>query len=390
MTHTQEAEPLDRILEQRCEQAGLSRIADKVIAGERLDFDDGVALFQAEDLNAVGALANRVRRSLHGERTYFNVNQHINYTNICNKLCKFCAFQRLPGQEGAYCMTPGSVADEIRKRLNEPVTEVHLVAGIYPKLDYDYYLDLLRAVKQARPEIHVKAFTMVEIHEIQRVADVPLDQLFAELKEAGLDSLPGGGAEIFAERVHLEIFPLKIGAERWLEIARAAHAAGVRSNCTMLYGHIETLEERVDHLQRLRALQDETGGFQTFIPLSFHPDNSEMSEIPAPTAHDDLRSIAVSRLFLDNVPHIKAYWVMLGIPTAQMALNFGADDLDGTVTQERIYHDAGATTPMALSREMLCQLIAEAGFEPVERDTLYNVVWSGAGSAATQPDELPA
>lgn len=369
------------LIERRAATVGLADVWEKVHTEQRLSFEDGVRLFEHEDLALIGAMADHVRRRRHGELAYFNINQHINYTNLCNKLCKFCAFQRLPGQEGAYCMSPEEAAAEIRKKLHEPVTEVHMVAGIWPKLEYSYYLELLRAVKAARPSIHIKAFTMVEIEEIQRVSKKPLDQLYAELKEAGLDSLPGGGAEIFADRVHQEIFPLKIGADRWLELAGAAHRAGLRTNCTMLYGHIETLGERVDHMERLRALQDETGGFQTFIPLSFHPDNTEMDDIPAPTAHDDLRTIAVSRLFLDNIPHVKAYWIMLGIPTAQMALNYGADDIDGTVTQERIYHDAGAQTPQELSRQDLVQLIADAGFEPVERDTLYNVV---------KAEEIPA
>lgn len=358
----------------RAKDSGIADLAEKVFASERLTFDDGVRLFQTDDLQCIGALADFDRRRRHGDRVYFNINQHINYTNICNKLCKFCAFQRLPNQEGAYCMSPAEAAVEIEKRLSDPVTEVHMVAGIYPKLDYAYYKDLLRTVKAARPSIHIKAFTMVEIHEIQRVSGLPLDQMFAELKEAGLDSLPGGGAEIFAERVHKEIFHLKIGADRWLELARAAHTAGLRTNCTMLYGHIETIEERVDHMERLRALQDDTGGFQTFIPLAFHPDNSEMSHLPAPTAHDDLRTMATARLFLDNISHMKAYWIMLGIPVAQLALNYGADDLDGTVTRERIYHDAGATTPEAMSRDDLCQLIEDAGFKAVERDTLYRIV----------------
>ena len=363
-----------KLIARRAAGVGLSDIWEKVEASERLSVADGLRLYEHDDLSLIGAMGDHVRRRLHGDRAYFNVNQHINYTNLCNKLCKFCAFQRLPGQDGAYCMTPDEAADEIRKRLDDPVTEVHMVAGVWPQLDYGYFLDLLRAVKAARPSIHIKAFTMVEIEEIQRVAKKPLEEVFADLMEAGLDSLPGGGAEIFAERVHRALFPLKIGADRWLEIAGTAHKAGLRTNCTMMYGHIETLEERVDHLDRLRTLQDETGGFQTLIPLSFHPDNTEMDDIKAPTAHDDLRNIAVSRLFLDNIPHIKAYWIMLGVPTAQMALNFGADDIDGTVTQERIYHDAGAQTPQALSRPDLVQLIADAGFVPVERDTLYNVV----------------
>ena len=354
---------MNAILRERSKRAGILQISDSILAGERISAEDALRLFACEDLSLVGALADQVRRRKHGDVTFYNINQHINYTNICNKLCRFCAFQRLPKDADAYCMTPEQAADEIRQRLSEPVTEVHVVAGIYPRLKYEYYLDLLRAIKQARPSIHIKAFTMVEIEEIQRVATKPLHQVFA-----------GGGAEIFAERVHQELFPNKIGGERWLEIARAAHQAGLRTNCTMLYGHVETVEERVDHLDRLRNLQDETGGFQTFIPLAFHPENTELDAIKAPTAHADLRTLAISRLFLDNLEHIKAYWVMLGLPVAQMALNFGADDLDGTVTHERIYHDAGATTPQALSRQDLHRLITDAGFRPVQRDTLYNVI----------------
>lgn len=333
-----------------------------------------MALYRSRDLNALGGLANYVREKKHGNAAYFNTNQHINYTNICNKLCKFCAFQRLPKQEGAYSMSPEQAASRIRDFLDQPITEVHMVAGIDPKLPYSYYLDLLRAVKQARPSIHIKAFTMVEIEEIQRQARKPLDEVFADLKEAGLGSLPGGGAEIFAERVHQELFPLKIGGDRWLEIAKTAHRNGLRSNCTMLYGHIETIEERVDHLIRLREAQDETGGFQTFIPLSFHPDNTEMAEIPRPTGFDDLQNLAVGRLMLDNIPHIKAYWIMLGIPVAQIGLSFGADDIDGTVVEEKIYHDAGAKTPQGLTRSDLLKLIRAAGRVPIERDTLYQVV----------------
>ena len=362
------------LLEKLLGRAGLRRVGEKVLGGERLSFEDGVSLYHSRELNALGALANWVRERLHGNAAYFNTNQHINYTNICNKLCRFCAFQRLPGEEGAYVMTPEEVAGKIREHLDEPVTEVHMVAGIDPKLPYSYYLGLLRAVKAARPSIHIKAFTMVEIEEIQRQARKPLEEVFAELKDAGLGSLPGGGAEIFAERVHRAIFPLKIGAERWLEIAKAAHRCGLKSNCTMLYGHIETVEERVDHLIRLREAQDETGGFQTYIPLSFHPDNTELAEVPAPTGFDDLQALAVGRLMLDNIPHVKAYWIMLGVPIAQIGLSFGADDIDGTVVEEKIYHEAGARTPQSLRREDLVKLIRAAGRVPVERDTLYNVV----------------
>ncbi|MGB0332404.1 MAG: radical SAM protein, partial [Planctomycetota bacterium] len=254
--------------------AGIGDIAERVFAGERLSREDGVRLYGA-DLHAVGALANWVRERKHGDLTYFNVNQHINYTNVCNKLCRFCAFQRLPGQEGAYVMKPEEVAEKIRAQLDEPVTEVHMVAGIYPKLPYEYYLDILRAVKEVRPAIHIKAFTMIELMQIARRAKKPLAEVLPELVEAGLGSCPGGGAEVFSDRVRDEGYDKKNTGDEWIDTARTVHQAGLHSNCTMLHGHIETVEERVDHLDRLRLLQDETGGFQTYIPLSVHPDNTE-------------------------------------------------------------------------------------------------------------------
>ena len=369
-------------------RAGLGDVARKVLARERLSLDDGLRLYRA-DLHAVGALANLVRERLHGDRTYFNVNQHVNYTNICNKLCRFCAFQRLPGQAGAYWMTPEEVAAKIEAQLSDPVTEVHMVAGIHPKLEYGYYLDILRAVKRVRPAIHVKAFTMVELDQIAKKAKKPLAEVLPELVAAGLGSVPGGGAEVFADRVHRESYHLKISGDEWLAIARTVHEAGLKSNCTMLHGHIETLEERVDHLDRLRRLQDETGGFQTYIPLSFHPENSEMSDVPGPTAVDELREIAVGRLLLDNIPHIKAYWILMDIPIAQTALSFGADDVDGTVVEEKIYHEAGATTPQKVQRAELVQWIRDAGRVPVERDTLYNVVWSEDETLAKAGEHAP-
>jgi aminodeoxyfutalosine synthase len=247
---------------------------------------------------------------------------------------------------------------------------------VWPKIPYEYYLELLRAVKAARPSIHVKAFTMVELDQIAKVAKKPLEVVLEELEAAGLGSVPGGGAEVFSERVRAETYHLKISGDEWLAIARKVHRAGLRSNCTMLHGHIETVEERVDHLDRLRRLQDETGGFQTYIPLSFHPENSEMADVPGPTAVDELREIALGRLMLDNVPHIKAYWILMDVPIAQLALSYGADDVDGTVVEEHIYHDAGATTPQHVQRAELIQWILDAGRVPVERDTLYNVVWS--------------
>ena len=359
----------------RAERAGLGEIAAKVFNSERLSREDGLLLYRAPDLHLVGALANHVRERLHGDRAYFNVNQHINYTNICNKLCRFCAFQRLPRQEGAYVMSPEVIAEKIREQLHEPVTEVHMVAGIHPKLDYDYYLNILRAVKETRPSIHIKGFTMIELMQIAHVAGKPLAEVLPELIEAGPGSCPGGGAEVFADRVHEEGYHLKNTGDQWIETARTVHEAGLRSNCTMLHGHIETIEERIDHLDRLRLLQDETGGLQTYIPLSFHPENTEWSHLPGPTALDELREIAVGRLMLDNIPHVKSYWIMLGIPIAQLALSYGSDDVDGTVVEERIYHDAGATTPQEVKRAELIQWIRDAGREPVERDTLYNVIW---------------
>ena len=271
-------------------------------------------------------------------------------------------------------MTPEDVGGKIAAQLAEPITEVHIVGGVWPKLEYSYYLDVLRAAKKARPSIHVKAFTMVEIDEIARVAKKPLAEVLVELREAGLDSCPGGGAEIFAKRVHEAGYRRKIDGEQWLATTKAVHEAGLRSNCTMLFGHIETLEERVDHLDRLRLLQDETGGFQAYIPLAFHPENNEWSHLPGPTALDELREIAVGRLMLDNIDHVKAYWIMLSIPVAQLALSWGADDVDGTVVEERIYHDAGAQTPQEVAREELVQWIRDAGRVPLERDTLYRVV----------------
>lgn len=372
-------------LVRRARAAGLGGVADKVLAGERLSRADGEALYRAGDLHVVGALANHVRERLHGDVAYFNVNQHVNYTNYCNKFCSFCSFDRLPGQPGAYLLTPEEAAQKIREHLDEPVTEVHMVAGVWPRIPYSYYLELLRAVKAARPSIHVKAFTMVELDQIRRVAQKSLPEVLEELKAAGLDSCPGGGAEVFADRVHQAGYHLKITGDEWLGIARQVHQAGLRSNCTMLHGHIETVEEKVDHLDRLRLLQDETGGFQTYIPLSFHPANNEWSALPGPTAADELREIAVGRLMLDNVPHVKAYWILMELGVAQACLAFGADDVDGTVVEEHIYHDAGAETPQRTPRAELIQAIRDAGRVPVERDTLYRVLWSGAAESPSEP-----
>ena len=379
---------MSHAIQSQAAAAGIGDIAERVFAGERLSREDGVRLYGA-DLHAVGALANWVRERKHGDLTYFNVNQHINYTNVCNKLCRFCAFQRLPGQEGAYVMKPEEVAEKIRAQLDEPVTEVHMVAGIYPKLPYEYYLDILRAVKEVRPAIHIKAFTMIELMQIARRAKKPLAEVLPELVEAGLGSCPGGGAEVFSDRVRDEGYDKKNTGDEWIDTARIVHQAGLHSNCTMLHGHIETVEERVDHLHRLRLLQDETGGFQTYIPPSFHPDNTAWSHLPGPTALEELREIAVSRLLLDNIDHIKAYWIMLSIPVAQMALAYGADDVDGTVVEEKIYHEAGATTPQQVLRAELVQWIRDAGRIPVERDTIYNVLWSADEALAPVGETAP-
>ena len=359
----------------RVRAAGLADVAEKLTAGERLDAADGLRLFEARDLLAVGALANRERERRHGGRTYFNYNIRIEATNVCVASCLFCAFARLkPGDADAYTLSLQQAWDKLRARAHQPLTEVHVVNGLHPDLPFSYYTDLLRGFKRIRPDIHLKCFTAVEIAFFADLYGMTDAQVLRELMAAGLDSLPGGGAEVFATRVRQKICHDKCDGDRWLAIHRTAHQLGMRSNVTMLYGHIETFEERVDHMLRARALQDETGGFQAFIPLAFHPDNNQMRKLPAPSAADTLRVHAVSRLVLDNIPHVKAFWVATGVDVAQASLWFGVNDLDGTVQEERIYHMAGATSPESLTPEQLRTLIRRAGREPVERDTLYNVV----------------
>jgi aminodeoxyfutalosine synthase len=357
---------------------GLDALADipaKVEARERLSFDDGVRLFNAPDLLAVGWLANRERERRHGAQTFFNHNLRLEATNVCEASCLFCAFARLkPGDPGAYTMTLEQVFAKLRQRAHEPLTEIHIVNGLHPELPFAYYKELLRGLKAIRPDIHLKCFTAVEIAYFADLYAMSDEQVLRELGEAGLDSLPGGGAEIFAARVRRKICHDKCDGDRYIDIHRTAHRLGMRTNVTMLYGHIETMEERVDHILRVRALQDETGGIQAFIPLAFHPDNNQMRKLPPPSASDTLRVHAVARLLLDNVDHVKAYWISSGVEVAQTALWFGADDLDGTVQEETIYHMAGSTTPSALSTGEIEQLIRDAGREPVERDTLYNIV----------------
>jgi aminodeoxyfutalosine synthase len=359
----------------RLVNAGLATIAEKVEAKQRLSFDDGVTLFQSKYLFALGWMANRERERRHGARTYFNHNLRLEATNVCEASCLFCSFARLKeGMPGSQTMSVEQIINKLRQRDDQPVTEVHIVNGLHPGLPFSYYTELLSGLKKVRPGIHLKCFTAVEIAFFADHYGKTDTQVLEELKAAGLDSLPGGGAEIFAPRVRQKICHDKCDGARYLAIHRVAHRLGMRTNVTMLYGHIETIEERVDHLLQTRALQDDTGGLQAFIPLAFHPDNNQMRKLPPPSASDTLKVHAVARLLLDNVDHIKAYWISCGVDVAQTALWFGADDLDGTVQEETIYHMAGSSTPTALSTHDIEQLIWDAGREPIERDTLYNVV----------------
>ena len=368
----------------RIEAAGIADLADKVRAGDRLSLDDGVRLFDCPDLLAVGHLANLERERRHGKRTYYNFNIRLEATNVCVASCLFCSFARLkPGDPESYTLSLEQVLDKLRQRADQPLTEVHVVNGLHPDLPFDYYLDMLRGLRAIRPGIHLKCFTAVEIAFFSDLYKLTDRQVLEQLQLAGLDSLPGGGAEIFAPRVRKKISHDKADADRYLAIHKIAHQMGMRSNVTMLYGHIETHEERVDHMLRARALQDETGGFQAFIPLAFHPDNNQMRKLPAPSAGDTLRVHAVARLMLDNIPHVKAFWIATGVEVAQIALWFGADDLDGTVQEEKIYHMAGARTPEIMTTSAIRRLIRAAGREPVERDTLYNVI-----TGPEAPDEV--
>lgn len=364
------------------QRSTFAKIADKVREGHWLDLDEGVFLYTYPDLLALGSLANEVRERVHGDKTYFNINFHINPTNVCVADCKFCSFARLtPDAPEAYTMTLEQVRQKLVERRGQPVTEIHIVNGLHHDAPWEYYLDILRVLKAERPDIHLKAYTAVEIHYFAEKFGRTYEQILRELIDAGLGSLPGGGAEIFAERARAKICRGKADAAQWLDVHRTAHHLGLRTNATMLYGTVETLEERIDHMLRLRALQQETGGFQTFIPLAFHPDNNALQKLPAPTGIDNLRTYAVARLMLPNIAHLKAYWVMIGTKTAQVSQSFGVDDLDGTVQEEKIYHMAGAETPQALRRIDLVRLIREAGRQAVERDTLYRELWHDDGGA---------
>src|SRR5580693_2741400 len=360
----------------------LDAISQKVRDGERLSFDDGVALFRHPDVVAVGQLANQVRERIHGDRTYFNRNMRIEVTNVCVASCLFCSFAKLEeGSPGAHTMTHAEAWRELETRMDDPPSEIHIVNCLHPGLPFSYYEELLQGFKRIKPDIHLKCFTAVEIHFFAQHYGMTYSEVLERLRRAGLDSLPGGGAEIFHPEVRSRISHDKATADEYLEVHRTARRLGMRTNATMLYGHIETFEHRVDHLLRLRALQDETGGLQAFIPLAFHPDGNGMKNLPAPTAIDDLRTIAVSRLLLDNIDHIKAYWVSLTPDVAQVGLRFGADDIDGTIVHETIYSAAGSKSPSGLTYDELVRLIREAGRVPVERDTLYRVVREHAREA---------
>ncbi|OGR10888.1 MAG: aminofutalosine synthase MqnE [Desulfobacterales bacterium RIFOXYA12_FULL_46_15] len=346
----------------------------KVLKNSRLSREDGIIIYETHDLIGLGRIANHVRKALHGNRAFYIYNEHLNYTNICKNRCRFCAYAKDKGQEGAYVFSIEEIEKRLMTHMDEPVKELHIVGGLNEDLKFDYYIDLLKTIRRIRPHATIKAFTCVEIDYLSTLAGLSLEETIKRLKEAGLAMMPGGGAEVLNKRIQEELFPRKIGHERWLEIVKAVHKAGIKTNATMLYGHIETLEERVDHLISLREVQDETGGFSAFIPLAFHSENTELSHLPPTTAVDDLKNVAAARLMLDNFEHIKAYWVMIGESLAQVALSFGADDLDGTIMEERITHTAGAKSAKGLTRNQMEDLILTAGFDPVERDSFYNPV----------------
>ncbi len=350
------------------------QVADKVLAGERLSFEDGMFLEQSMDLHTLGQLANVVREQKNGNVAYYNTNIHLNPTNVCVYRCRFCAFRSDLKDEKAYTFDEAGIRERVLEGQAAGATEIHVVGGLHHRKKFDWYLDVVRTIHETCPKIHVKAWTPVEISWFSFITKKPVRWVLEQLVDAGLGSMPGGGAEIFDPEVRKQLCEHKADGDVWFDVHRTAHELGLRSNATMLYGHIEEPQHRIDHLIQLRDLQDETGGFQTFIPLAFHPDNTELHTIQKPDGLVDLKTMAISRLMLDNFEHIKAYWIMLGEQTAQLALSYGADDIDGTVVHELIYHDAGAETPEGKTVEQLHQLIHEAGRDPVERDTLYRRV----------------
>ena len=377
--------------------AVLRSIAEKVYAGERLSSGDGLALLQSNDIWTIGELANHVRRKWHGTTTYYNVNRHLNYSNVCALSCKFCAFHRKKGQDGAYEFSIEHIVQEARSAAAAGATEMHIVGGLHPWLPFDYYTDMIRAIREAAPKLHVKAFTAVEIVHLARISKRAKDirGVLEDLRDAGLGSLPGGGAEVFDDRVHDEAFKGKIRSDKWLEVHRVAHELGLMTNATMLYGHIESLEDRVQHFMMLREAQDEAieaghaGRFQTVIPLPFVPDDSELQHLPGPCGLEDLKMLAVSRLMLDNFAHVKAFWIMQTLPLSQVSLDFGVDDVDGTVVWYDITKVGGADNHQEVDVTTLRRAVTEAGYTPVERDTLYRRI-ERRGADWTVADEPAA
>ncbi len=354
--------------------SNLNDIYKKVADGKRLSRDDGLRLYASNDLPMVGHMANITRERKNADKAFYIINRHINYSNVCKNQCKFCAFSKEEGEEGGYSMSIDEVMREAEGVVDQGATEIHIVGGLHPKLPFDYYIDMLSRLHERYPLVHLQAFTAVEIAHLAERAGLSVRDTLRELGRAGLGSIPGGGAEVFSSRVRKELCPDKLSGEGWLGVMRQAHELGIRSNSTMLYGHMESAEERIDHMLELRRVQDETGGFMTFIPLAFHSDNTSLQGLPRTTAALDLKTLAIGRLMLDNFPHIKAFWIMLGIKLAQISLSFGVDDIDGTVLAERITHSAGADTPEELSVAEIVRLIEEAGRRPVERDTLYHEI----------------
>ncbi len=368
------------VLKRQLSVSPIKDLFEKVQAGNRLSDEDALRLFETNDLFVLGALANLVRERKNGNRTYYNINRHIDYSNVCDTSCRFCAFSRFEGEEGEFSFTHQQMAQKALEAFEkEHITELHIVGGLHPKYELDWYETLLQLLKKTVPTVHLKCFTAVEIHYFADKFNLPVREVLSRLKEAGLDSMPGGGAEIFHPEIREQICPGKADAKQWLDVHRSAHGLGLRTNATMLYGYIEKYEHRVDHMRRLRELQDETGGFQTFIPLAFHPDHTSMDQYARPSGIEDLKTLAVARAYLDNFDHIKAYWVTLGAKLAQLSLSFGVDDIDGTVIEENIYRMAGSDTPQAMTVQDLQKLIREARCVPVERDTLYHEIHGAKG-----------
>jgi len=352
-------------------------LSAKVHAGQRITADEALILFRSNDLLGIGELAALANERKNGKNVFFNVNRHINPTNVCVNRCAFCAFSRTTGEDGAYTLALDEICRRAHTAEEEGATEVHIVGGLHPDLAFEFYEEALRAIRDTAPGLHIKAFTAVEIEYFSRISGLTIEKVFERLMGAGLGSMPGGGAEILVEEVRQKICPEKISGGRWLEIIRLAHLAGLKTNATMLYGHIETVADRIAHMEMLRDLQDETSGFQAFIPLAFQTENSDLKlDIKGTSGLDDLKTLAIARIFLDNFDHIKAYWIMLGEKIAQVSLAFGVNDLDGTVVEEKIGHDAGARTPQSQTKDGIIRLIRKAGKVPVERDTLYHPIRS--------------